>query len=201
MGISSGPITIKWKYWHTLLKHGFWIQAVLWWEPEWVIQSDFDQPTHPSGSWIAFFFHCCAVSPPQLFPPQQNMYDVPVYVFPHPPIKNVCVVYPLPCSSVPLPHSAQSWILSKVKNLASSSLFYRFMWDVPLLRGRSFMTPAFFWPFWTPPPPCQQMSDLNQHPFKLLSNFSLSLKTWLCFSPVTRTRTTAQTKIHQKGVY
>ena len=36
-------------------------------------------------------------------------------------IKNVCAVSP-PCNSVPLPHLALSWILSKVENLASSNL-------------------------------------------------------------------------------
>ena len=39
-----------------------------------------------------------------------------------PPLKKVCAVSPVQLSSVPLPHLALSWILSKVENLASSSL-------------------------------------------------------------------------------
>ena len=46
---------------HTRLKLGFWIQAVLWWEPEWVLKSDL------TNRLLDLFFHCCAVSPPQLF--------------------------------------------------------------------------------------------------------------------------------------
>ena len=42
---------------HTRLELGFWIQAVLWWEPECVIKSDFTNPPthHPPGSWICSF--------------------------------------------------------------------------------------------------------------------------------------------------
>ena len=45
-------------YCHTRLELGFWIQAVLWWESEWVIKSDLTNPTthHPPGSWIGLNF-------------------------------------------------------------------------------------------------------------------------------------------------
>ena len=47
---------------------------------------------------------------------QEGMCGVPPFQY-----KFFCAVSP-PCNSVPLPHLALSWILSKVENLASSSL-------------------------------------------------------------------------------
>merc|ERR1711942_351967 len=67
--------------------------------------------THPQ---LSFSCKCCAVSPPQ-----QISCGVPTPFVPL--IKNVCAVSP-PCNSVPLPHLALSWILSKVENLESSGL-------------------------------------------------------------------------------
>ena len=63
------------------------------------------------------FFQCCAVSPPHLFHSSRRYVrcpPLPVQIF-------LCGVPP-PCNSVPLPHLALSWILSKVENLTSSSL-------------------------------------------------------------------------------
>ena len=73
-------------------------------------------------------YQCCAVSPPEMFP-QSTKYvrcpPLPVYTF--------SVRCPPPhCSFVPLTH-ALSWILSKGKNLASSSL--NASWDLMSLRG------------------------------------------------------------------
>ena len=58
----------------------------------------------------------CGVSPPS-----EYIFS-PILIVP--PVKRVCVVSPRPpqCISVPLPHSARSWILSEIENLASSSL-------------------------------------------------------------------------------
>ena len=63
------------------------------------------------------FFQCCAVSPPHLFHSSRRYVrcpPLPLQIF-------LCGVPP-PCNSVPLPHLALSWILSKVENLASSRL-------------------------------------------------------------------------------
>ena len=62
------------------------------------------------------FFQCCAVSPPHLFHSSRRYVQCPPFQY-----KFFFAVSP-PCNSVPLPHLALSSILSKVENLASSSL-------------------------------------------------------------------------------
>ena len=67
----------------------------------------------------------CAVSPPSSICFLSKLCGVPTPFVPL--IKKVCAVSSLPvqffqCNSVPLPHLALSWILSKVENLESSSL-------------------------------------------------------------------------------
>ena len=57
----------------------------------------------------------CAVYPPLSKCFLSKLCGVPTPFVPL--IKNVCAVSP-PCNSVPLPHFALSWILSKVENLA-----------------------------------------------------------------------------------
>ena len=59
-------------------------------------------------------------------PHQESMCGIPP-----PSISFFFAVSPPQCIFVPLPHSALSWILSDVKNLATSSLFSRFICGVP----------------------------------------------------------------------
>ena len=62
------------------------------------------------------FFQFCAVSPPQLFPSSRRYAQGP-------PFQYMFFVLCLPqYNSVPLPHWALFWILSKGENLANSSL-------------------------------------------------------------------------------
>ena len=65
--------------------------------------------------------------PPQSMccvPPSQYMLSFKVVRCPHPicSTHQECMCGVPPCNSVPLPHLALSWILSKVENLESSSL-------------------------------------------------------------------------------
>ena len=82
-------------------------------------------PTHPQ---LSFSCKCCVVSPPQQsmcgVPPSQYMLSFNVVRCPHPicSTHQECMCGVPPCNSVPLPHLALSWILSKVENLESSSL-------------------------------------------------------------------------------
>ena len=74
----------------------------------------FSDMDHPPPTAKPFHSMLCGV-------PTLRVYDFPrAQLFPSP--QNVCAMYPLQCSSVPLPHSTLSWILSKVDNLASYSL-------------------------------------------------------------------------------
>ena len=51
---------------HTQLELGFWIQAVLWWEPEWVLKSDLTNPP--------------TIHPPSTHPPTRNSSWTPTLI-------------------------------------------------------------------------------------------------------------------------
>ena len=84
------------------------------WSHEVVLFSVWTDPTTQSSLRTCFFFQCCAVSPPHLFPTSTKYVRCPPLLTPIVfPIKKVCAVSPPQCSPVPLPHSALSWILSR----------------------------------------------------------------------------------------
>ena len=98
------------------------------WSHRVALFSGLDQPppTHPQ---LSFFCKYCAVSPPQQsmcgVPPPSICFlsmlcSVPTPFVPL--IKKVCAMSPPSSTCNSVPHLALSWILSKVENLASSSL-------------------------------------------------------------------------------
>ena len=79
--------------------------------------------THPPNrlTWDMeiLFFQCFVVSPPQLFPSSRRYVRGPTFQ-----CTFFCAVSRPQCNHMPLSHSALSWVLSKVENLANSSLQY-----------------------------------------------------------------------------